>query len=302
MTLLEEYLRELGDALHVGSRERTRIVAEVRDHLEDSAAELQQQGHAGNDAMPEALRRFGPPGAIATDCNAAAGTRAMRRAPVVAFVAGLGVAGGLLIAGNTPPRPRLAPPAIWPMQVAFFLAVIAFQVAVVAGFCGASRALATWHRPVVRANDREFVRRAALLSTGALGAAALCWSVTLGIAIARAHHVAILGTAFGTVVMMGSGAVAILTTTRLSVRSADETPEDPGPQPSLLTLGEHVIAFVRDHPVITCSVVTSLATWTAMTHAETSVAGALPWGIAQATAVIVGFQVLGPRLELRRVF
>ena len=37
-----------------------------------------------------------------------------------------------------------------------------------------------------------------------------------------------------------------------------------------------------------------------MSHAETTVTGALPWGIAQAVAVIGGFVLLGPALDLRR--
>lgn len=36
-----------------------------------------------------------------------------------------------------------------------------------------------------------------------------------------------------------------------------------------------------------------------MMHAETTVSGALPWGVAQGAAVVGGYLLLGPTLELR---
>ena len=37
----------------------------------------------------------------------------------------------------------------------------------------------------------------------------------------------------------------------------------------------------------------------AMSHAETTLSGAVPWGVAQAAGVVLGFVLLGPSLGLR---
>jgi hypothetical protein len=42
-----------------------------------------------------------------------------------------------------------------------------------------------------------------------------------------------------------------------------------------------------------------VATTAAMVHAETTALDALPWGAAQAIAVVLGFVLLGPTLGLR---
>ena len=65
MSDLEEYLRQLRDALDVTSARAEVIVAETRCHLEARAAELQQAGENRADALQRAMREFGDPKATA---------------------------------------------------------------------------------------------------------------------------------------------------------------------------------------------------------------------------------------------
>ncbi len=142
----------------------------------------------------------------------------MRRAPFVAFTAGLVVFAGLLVAGKTQPA-QVPMDATLATQVSFFVAVLAFQVAVVAGICAASRALALWHSPTPRGRDRQFVRRCATISTGALGVAAEGWATTLVVALNRLHHPNSAAALLGTTILIGA---AVAPTYRLRVNAADD--------------------------------------------------------------------------------
>jgi hypothetical protein len=142
MSSIDQYIAELASCLRVGGSRRLRILVEVRDHLDDATAHRERAGERHDGAVLHALETFGPPSMIATQFNADAGTRAMRRAPIVAFVAGVAVFVGLLVAGKSQPRPAAPMNAILATQISFFVAVLAFQVAVVAGLCAASRAVA----------------------------------------------------------------------------------------------------------------------------------------------------------------
>ena len=70
MTLgaIDGYLEQLADELvRMGLRQRriARILAEVRDHLEESARRLRAQGRTADVAQREAVARFGSPAALA---------------------------------------------------------------------------------------------------------------------------------------------------------------------------------------------------------------------------------------------
>ena len=65
---IDGYLEQLADELaraELYRRRRARILAEVRDHLEESARRLRAQGRAADVAQREAVARFGPPAALA---------------------------------------------------------------------------------------------------------------------------------------------------------------------------------------------------------------------------------------------
>jgi hypothetical protein len=248
----------------------------------------------------QALTAFGPAPALATQLNAEAGARAMRRAPVVAFTAGLTVFAGLIVAGRTQPHSAVPMQAMLATQVSFFVAVLAFQVAVVAGVCAASRALAVWRTPAARGDDRAFVRRCTTISTGALGVAATGWAVTLGLALDRLSDPNWVGAAVGGAVMIGAAAVAIATTQRLRMNASDAVIGAHPNTDGMFGLAEQAIGLVRRHPVVSCVTVAALSAWPAMAHAETTFTGALPWGVSQAATVVLAFVVLGPALGLRR--
>ena len=112
-----------------------------------------------------------------------------------------------------------------------------------------------------------------------------------------------LASAVGAAGMIAAVAVGLLTTLRLNVNAADEDTEAGSVRPpALFTLGESVIALVRRRPVVSCAAVTMAAATWAMLQAETAtVPGALPWGISEAVAVVAGFVLLGPVLQLRPV-
>jgi hypothetical protein len=300
MTEIDRYIAELTSQLNVGARGRTRILAEVRDHLDDAVAHRAQSGDRPEQAATEALDAFGSPAAVASQFNAEAGARAMRRAPIVAFAAGLAVVTGFVVAGATQPQSATPTNATLATQVSFFAAVLAFQIAVVAGMCAAARALARWRTSARRGADRQFVRQCTVISTGALGVAAVGWASTMSLALNRLVDPNRATLAIGGVIMVCSAVTAIAAAHRLQVNPSDDADDGPDDTSRFLGVGERVIEFVREHPVVSCAGAAALSVWPAMSHAETTLAGAVPWGIAQAATIVLGFIVLGPALGLRR--
>jgi len=107
--------------------------------------------------------------------------------------------------------------------------------------------------------------------------------------------------AIGAAIMIVAATAGLVAVIRLRVNATDEAADGRAAGPGVFGLGERVIAFVRRSPFIACAAVACVAAGSAMTHAETTVTGALPWGLAQAAAVVIGFLVLGPTLELHRI-
>jgi len=299
MSAIDQYVAELASSLHVGNRERVRILAEVRDHLDDATAFHEQAGEHHERASAQALREFGRASLIATQFNAAAGSRAMRRAPIVALAAGAAVFAGLVVAGRSQPRVAVPMSAGLPTQVTFFAAVLAFQIAVVAGICAASRALALWRTPSAHGDDRQFVRRAATISAAALCGAAAGWAITLGLAVNRLAHPNVATALGGGAIMIGAATLALTVTHRLRVNPEANARDAEMEIRHLFGLGERGIAVVRRHPIVSGTAVALLSVWPAMAHAEGTFVGAIPWGVTQAATVVVAFVVLGPRLGLR---
>jgi len=252
------------------------------------------------DAVGQALEAFGPAPALATQLNAETGARAMRRAPVIAFTAGVVVFAGLIVAGKSQPHPAVPLHATLATQVSFFAAVLAFQVAVVAGMCAASRALAVWRSSTARGEDRAFVRRCATISASALGIAAAGWAITLALALDRLSNPNRLGAIVGGSIMLAGAGAALATTTRLRVNPADDASGMVPDAAGLFSIPERSVGLVQNHPILWCGSIAALSALPAMTHAETTFTGALPWGLIQAATVVLAFRVLGPALGLRR--
>jgi hypothetical protein len=104
--------------------------------------------------------------------------------------------------------------------------------------------------------------------------------------------------------MIAAASAGGVLTTRLRVNASDELADthidDESASAGLLGLGERMIEIVRRNPLVACGVVAAVSAASAMSHAETTVTGALPWGVAQVVAVVSGFALLGPTLQLRR--
>jgi hypothetical protein len=97
-------------------------------------------------------------------------------------------------------------------------------------------------------------------------------------------------------------AVGLFTTLRLDVNADADDPfgADERSGRGLLHLGESTVGVVNRHPVLACTAAVAVATTWAMRQAEaSSIAAALPWGIAEAVTVVAAFVLLGPTLGLR---
>jgi hypothetical protein len=300
MTEIDAYISELTACLHVNARDRARILGEVRDHLADATTNREHLGDPPTDAVAQAVEAFGAAPALATQLNAETGARAMRRAPVIAFTAGATVFAGLIVAGKSQPHPAVPMQAVLATQVSFFAAVLAFQVAVVAGACAACRALAIWRTSAARGDDRAFVRRCATISARALGAAATGWAVTLALALDRLSNPNRLGAIVGGIIMLVGASAALATTTRLRINATDDATGTVRETPGLFSIPERSVRLVQHHPIWWCGSIAALSALPAMTHAETTFTGALPWGLIQAATVVLAFLILGPALGLRR--
>jgi hypothetical protein len=301
MTSIDRFVADFAAHLRVGRRRRTAIVEEVRDHLVDAAeARARRFGEPRDRAEDAAVAAFGSPAVIARRFNAAAGARAMRRAPFVGVLAGAGVVVGFL--GAAAPQPHTTHQATAAMQVTFFVGVLAFQVAIVAGVCGAARAAAVWQRSASSAVDRAFVRRCMTVSMLALWIGVLGVTTNFVLHARRSADANGIALAAGAVAMICVATAGLLALVRLDVNPDDDdvtTPTD-GEWSALLRAGDSVMRVVNRHPMVSCAAATIAATTWAMFQAEApSVTAALPWGVGEAVTVVAAFVLLGPTLGLR---
>jgi hypothetical protein len=183
-------------------------------------------------------------------------------------------------------------------QVAFFAAVLGMQFALVAGIRVVARVGARW-RTTPRIADHVLVRRAGFVFIGGLAVAAGGWTVAL--ATSREPHARVVPFVAGVVLMIAVTVVAstaVLRRRRVHVDEPVPAPYDIAP-PLILTVAERAIQWLSGRPELACVSVAASSALVAMSHAETTVQGALPWGAVQAAAVVGGFLLLGPMLELR---
>ena len=302
MSTIDNYLAELDSLLNVDRKSRTTILEEVRDHLLESTERRSIRGISRLQTESNAISTFGSPDLIAGHFNAAFGAKAVRRAPMIAIVSGLLVVISFLIAAIN--QPKVIAQATIEVQISFFLAVIAFQVAIVAGACGASRALATWRTSATSGSSRSYIWRCTVISMTALLSAVFAMTANFIFDFARDSHVNKLALILGASSMFIAAGVGLFNVLRLRVNSAYEDVEaSVSPAHIVFTFGDSTIKVVRRFPAPSCLIATSFATAWIMTHAETpTFTGALPWGIAEAVSVLAGFLLLGPTLGLRVPF
>ena len=89
------------------------------------------------------------------------------------------VSAGFLAAAAKVPRSAAPTPAGIGTQVMFFVAVIAFQSAIVAGPRAASLVSARWRVSVAPVDARDTVRQASTVCVVGLGLASVAWLVTI---------------------------------------------------------------------------------------------------------------------------
>jgi hypothetical protein len=303
MSAVEEYVTELEAALRLRPGPRARLVAEVREHLDDAVEHHLAAGRPRDEAEEQAVAAFGPVATIVGPAHAAAGTIAMRRAPLVALVAGVAAVGGLVLAARgSSTMATVTGARLVVGQLTFFAGVIALELAFVAGACGAARAAALWHRAEAPVADRRFVLGATARSISCTLVAVVLWAATILDGGRPAHGWGDPALVGALLAMVGGAVVAHLVRRRLRANLTDEASGAAavaGSGPAVLGLGEHALTVVRRHGALACSLVAAVAAAGAMAHAETTFRTALPWGAAQAAAVAVGFVVLGPQLGLR---
>jgi hypothetical protein len=132
--MITDYLAELIDVLELPARRRRRIVAEVEDHLQCTAAELHANGLDVASAEREAIRRFGPARELAQafleDEAARAGRAAGRAAAALAFLV-------LLVTADPPGLMH------W-TAIPFPAGVVSFVVAQVAVLAGTLTLVRVW--------------------------------------------------------------------------------------------------------------------------------------------------------------
>ena len=300
--MIDDYIDEINRRLVATARQRARIVEDVRDHLADAIERLVAQGVDRPTAEQRAISAFGSAIDLAQQFNGHAAASALRRAPLLMAGCGLAVVAGFVFAAMSQRSPASPQPAGIIQQIAFFAAVLGLQFAIVAGLRVVVRAGARW-RTTPRASDHLLLRRASVVFVTGLAVAATGWTVVLaevldGLSSRRAAPLAV-----GIVVMLSATIVAGVGITRRwpKVIAAEHTSATATGivESSVFGAAEHGIRWMGSHGGAACAVAAIVSGSAAMSHAETTVLGALPWGVTQATAVIAGYVLLGRSLELR---
>jgi hypothetical protein len=300
MSDIDDYLAAVSDRLHVPRAQRRRILDEVRDHLADATTDLEASGITVPDARRQAIAAFGPPGQLAREFNAQAATATMRRTPLVIGAGGAAVASGFVLAAATLPHPSSAAPAGISAQILFFVAIVAFQCAAVAGIRAASLVAARWQAAIAPPADRDVVRRAATICAAGLAVAAAAWLAAMSVRTGGGSLLREAGTVVGVLLIVVGALAAGSFAVRHRAEPADpEGSPIPAPSGVIAGSGERLVNLARAYPVITCIVTACVAAASAMSHADTPVLGAVPWALGEAAAVVAAFVLLGPSLGLR---
>ncbi len=299
MSEIEEYLNDLSARLKVGRKKRDEILEEVRDHLLQSVESLSAHESSSMDAESQAVTAFGPLTLIASQFNADAGAKATRRAPIIALTTGASVVAVFLLAVIN--QPKTTALANLPQQITFFLSVIAFQFALVAGVCGLSRSVATWKTSASSGTGRAYVKRCITVSMIALSIGTATMAANFIFDMHRGTPRSGMVLTVGASSMVLVAVIGLTSVIKLPVNSSSENLDLHSSHPrALFEIGESTINLVRRFPFLSSLFTVLAASAWVMAHAESSTfIGAFPWGIAEAISVIAGFLFLGRTLGLR---
>jgi len=198
--VIDSYLADLRRALRARFFLQRRLLAEVEDHLRESAEELRRSGLAAEDAEREAVARFGPPKAVAAEAVRAAWPRSL--VPAALLLLGtlmLFVFPLYAIPENTlPPAPWAERPGYLTWKL--YASLAAYGVSLGAVLVAAGAAWRGWARVALGALATSL---AAFGVSAALGTAlAVQWveavpgsGTTLALALPATALTVILGTA-----------------------------------------------------------------------------------------------------------
>jgi len=299
MKTIDIYLMELDAKLETSQRHRKVILNEVREHLLDAVTREISLGAPANIAEVNAVKAFGSVQQIAEGFNACAGAKATKRAPMITVVSGLLVFSACLAVAWS--QPRNSSTASLFQQVTFFISVLAAQVALVSGLCGASRICSRWKSLESSGRDRIYVRRAMLISLRslALGVVAISSNLLFDAVYNKNSNRMVI--ALSILVMILVATTGLLKLSRIKINGSFELEDSAtAPIPWVFTLGETIIGVIKVHPKLSLLCVASVAGLSAMNKAETNtLQQALPWGVAEIAATTLGFYMLGPALGLR---
>ena len=310
--VISRYLAECDRHLAVPRRYRRQVLSEAADHLREAAEA--EKGRRGADASAaEAVRRFGPANRFAAEINAGWASARVRRAPAFAALAGVGVMAAAV--AGIPTTPTAArPDGAAAVSALSTVALLALQLAVVAGAVALLRVLARRSAPVLGAADRALAWRAARLC---VASTAVAGAGFLGVAALQAHRT---GSGPGRVVAVALAMLAVLAVATSALRcprpaECSDLGDPAAGASSPSTTGKawrragrierlaraaeqaRTIAWASPGPVT--ALVAGLAAATFYAHAETSRSGSLLAAAAEATAVVVFARIFGPALELR---
>jgi len=208
--MIDSYLADLRLALRSRFLLRRRLLAEVEDHLRESAEELRRSGLAADDAEREAVARFGSPKAIATEAVRAAWPRSLVPAALLLL-------GSLLlfvfplygIPENT------LPPAPWDTRPGYltwklYASLAAYGVSLGAVLLAAGAAWRGWARVA--------------LGAFATSIAALGVSAALGITLAVQWAQAVPGSGTTFALVLPATALTLILATAAAAMAALHTP------------------------------------------------------------------------------
>jgi len=300
--MTSDYVAAIGRLLQVSSRQRARIMADIREHLDDAVAELIARGADPSAAEASAVAAFGAAAVVAAEFNVHASAIRIRRLPAIMAATGVLLIAGFVLAARAHSRETTAvaaaPARVW-TQITFFAAVLGLQFAVVAGLRLLARVAAIW-RTAPDAADVALVRHAGVAFVGGLVVASCGWSAILIEArggLVASHSAAV---AAGLAMMLTATLAAAVAIAgqwgRFTFHADAGTAAVRNPWRG--GVGEWTIRRLGRWPTATCAMVALIAAIAAMSHAETTVVGALPWGAAEASGVIAGYLLLRRPLQL----
>lgn len=300
---IASYLRRLDEELRLNRAPRRRLLAEAEDHLRTLADELIDGGSSAADAEREAVERFGAAAQVARHFAHAAASSTARTAVFWSGLSFTAYAVSAVLFVVTAPSwlrdfPHGAP------------SMLALQVAAVAVAVTAVRAL-HWRRSLVIDEERlRLVASGALVAALAVGAGAvgeLLVALTRPAAAPWGEAWPLIAS-FGLVAVVGFPALLVATASYTRAGALDSLPARPMGA-GRLTLADDIAAVVPGlgaparaalrRPGTTCAAVTVTAL-VALLFTQPLVVGSLVLGAVEATAIVVGYLVLGRPLGLRK--